>query len=181
MLATAPADLPAPVLARLGRYQVAEPADFVASIRTGYPALARGVTTLDLDGDGRPDFAVFAVDRSTREFRFVLAVSRPDGGYDFPQDRHYRGAFDKYGGIVYAAVEAKAPGDDAWADKLYSRLPPDSPERAAFKRVPAIALWRSIGLDPYNRPDDFAASSLDYCRDVFYYLDGKPRTWMVCQ
>lgn len=183
--ATSPG-LPPAVQAALGRYRIAEPEDFVASIRklaAAHPErlLTRGLVTEDLNGDGLPDYALLCVDRRTREFRFLFAVSGAGGNYGFVERRHYRGAFPQYGGIVYTAMETKLAGDDSWADKLYSHLAPGSPERAAFAAVPALALWRSVGLDPYGRADDFDASTLGYCRDVYYYPGGKLATLMVCQ
>ncbi|MDB5101951.1 MAG: hypothetical protein JWM80_6372 [Cyanobacteria bacterium RYN_339] len=176
--------LPAAVTAELGHFQPAQPEDFTAAIRThaaAHPSLqmTRGLIAEDLNGDGKPDYAVLAVDRKTREFRFVFAVSAGDG-YAIKETRKYRGAFEQKGGIVYTVLGFKPAGQDLWASRLYSPLAAGTPERAAFVAAPALALWRSIGLDPYGRPDDYEVETLSYCSDVYYWVGGQPRAFMVC-
>jgi hypothetical protein len=183
--AAATPDLPPALVAELGRYRVAQPADFIATVRAHaarHPEedALRGLIAEDFNGDGTPDYAVLAVDRKTREFRFVLAISNGNG-YSFPQRRHYRGAFEQRGGIVYTAIALKPAGAHTWSDKLYSPLANNAAEREAYQQLPALALWRSVGIDPYGRPDDYEVSSLAYCREVFYYPGGKAKDFMVCQ
>jgi hypothetical protein len=176
--------LPAAVAAELGRFQVVEPADFIASIRAhaaAHPDLQelRGMVAEDLNGDGKPEYAVLAVDRKTREFRFVFAVSAGEG-YAIKESRKYRGAFEQKGGIVYTVLGFKPKGVDLWADRLYSPLAAGTPERAAYVAAPALAVWRSIGLDPYGRPDDYEVDTLSYCQDVYYWIGSQPRSFLVC-
>jgi hypothetical protein len=178
--------LPPDVQAALGTYRIATPADFIETVRVYAAAhpqedCLRGLVTADFNGDGKPDYGIIGVEPNTREFKILFAVSQPDGSYAFPERRHYRGAFTQRGGIVYVALGLKPADDDRWADKLYSKLGPTSPQRAAYHGVPALAIWRSVGLDPYGRPDDYEASSLSYCRDVSYYVDGGLHSFMVCQ
>lgn len=176
--------LPAAVTAELGHFQVAEPQDFIASIRTYAAAhpdqqATRGLIAEDLNGDGKPDYAVLAVDRKTREFRFVFALSQGET-YVIKEHRKYRGAFEQKGGIVYTVLGFKPKGVDTWADRLYSPLAAGTPDRAAYVAAPALAVWRSIGLDPYGRPDDYEVETLGYCQDVYYWVGGQPRTFMGC-
>jgi hypothetical protein len=180
------APLPVDVQAALGTYRIATGADFIETVRVYAAAhpdedCLRGLITFDFNGDGKPDYGIIGVEPNTREFKFLFAVSQPDGSYTFLERRHYRGAFSQRGGIVYASMGFKPAGSEQWADKLYSKLAPNSAERQAYRNAPALAIWRSVGLDPYGRPDDYEASSLAYCRDVSYFVDGRLQSFMVCQ
>jgi hypothetical protein len=106
-------------------------------------------------------------------------VSQGDG-YAIKETRKYRGAFEQKGGIVYVVLGFKPAGRDLWADRLYSPLLSGSADRAAYIAAPALAVWRSIGLDPYGRPDDYEVPTLSYCSDVYYWVGGQPRTFLGC-
>jgi hypothetical protein len=172
------------VAAEVGRFQLVEPVDFIASIKAQAAAHPdqqelRGVVAEDLNGDGKPEYAVLCVDRKTRDFRFIFAESAGDA-YVIKETRKYRGAFEQKGGIVYTVLGFKPKGVDLWADRLYSPLAAGTAERAAYVAAPALAVWRSIGLDPYGRPDDYEVDTLSYCQDVYYWVGGQPRTFLVC-
>ena len=185
-LAAPPSTLPPAIQAERGAFHPAEPADYIATVRNfaaAHPAddLLRGVVALDLNGDGVADYGVLAVDRTTRDFRFLLAVSRADGTYAFSVRHTYRGAFPQRGGIVYTCMQAKPAGSALWADKHFSKLAPNTPARAAYEAGPALGLWKSLGEDPYHRPDDYEASSLSFCRDVYFGPGGKLQSILVCE
>jgi hypothetical protein len=179
--------LPAPVAAteRLENYRLAQEKDFVASIRQyerqSNKKLTCSIFTADFNDDGLKEYALLLVNTKTSEFRFELLLNRGTGEAPFGTVavRNFKVVTNPDGGVIYTAMRLKQAKEVGPASRSSFPLKPGSQEREKFVNSPAIELWRT----PSNSdgvPKDLNLSTLAYCSDVFYFVDGKLETITVC-
>jgi hypothetical protein len=70
----------------------------------------------------------------------------------------------------------KPPKSPSSALREYFPLKPGTIERKIFEAKPAIELWRAIATDLAGVPQNLEVSSLAYCSDIFYFIDGVETT-----
>jgi hypothetical protein len=73
----------------------------------------------------------------------------------------------------------KPPKSPSSALREYFPLKPGTIERKIFEAKPAIELWRAIATDLAGVPQNLEVSTLAYCSDIFYFVDGF-KTTEVC-
>ncbi|WP_017717536.1 hypothetical protein [Kamptonema formosum] len=179
--------LPAPVAAtdRLENYRLAQEKDFVASIRQyerqSNKKLTCSIFTADFNGDGLKEYALLLVNSKTSEFRFELLLNRGTGETPFGTVavRNFKIVTNPNQDFIYTAMTFKPAKELGPASRSYFPLKPGTPEREKFVASPAIELWRS----PTNSdgvPKDLNLSTIAYCSDVFYFVNGKLETVSVC-
>jgi hypothetical protein len=180
-------ELPAPVAEnkRLENYRLAQEKDFVASIRQyerqSNKKLTCSIFTADFNGDGLKEYALLLVNKKTSEFRFELLLNRGTGDAPFGTVavRNFKVVTNPDGGFIYTAMTFKPAKELGPASRSNFPLKPGTPERQKFVATPAIELWRA----PTNSdgvPKDLNLSTLAYCSDIFYFVDGKLETVNVC-
>lgn len=165
-------------------YRLAQEADFVPSIRD-YDGQTEGnftcsIFTADFNNDGAKEYALLLVDPKTSTFRFELLVNRGTGTFGSAVVRPFKPATKAEEGIVYTSMNFKPAGESGPAQRDYFPLKPGTPERKNFEAQPAIILWRALDTTENGVPKNLELSTLAYCSDIFYFVDGKLETISVC-
>lgn len=180
-----PETLPNAIATATDDYRLAQPADFVASIRHYEQDYSEEPFTCnlikqDFNRDGLPDYALLLVHRKTGAGRFQLLLSQGNGQFSSAVSRDYSYVAHPEGGTVYVAMFFKAAGEQGPALRSYFPLEPETPERRAFIERPALELWKPIPGESENQPMDLEVDTLAYCSDVFYVLDRNLEKTTVC-
>lgn len=177
-------EIPEPLKKELEDYRLAQEEDFVASIREYAPETKEQLTcsifTADFNADNMKDYAVLAVDTKTSDFRFELLLNRGNGDFGTAVVRTYKRSTESEQGIVYTTMTFKPPGESGPAQRDNFPLKPGTPERESFLAKPAIELWRALPTTPDRLPQDLNISTLAYCSEIFYFVNGKLQTTSVC-
>lgn len=177
--------VPSPLKAKLGEYRLAQPSDFVSSIRdyereNPRKKLTCSIFTADFNQDSLPDYALLLVNSKTRRFRFVLAINQGNGKFEPAVLNDFNRLANSERGIVYTSMMFKPSGSLGSAKREYSPLKYGTSDEQIFKAKPAIELWKAIATNSAGVPQDLNVSTLAYCSDVFYFVDGQLKNFSVC-
>lgn len=166
-------------------YRLAQESDFVPAIRNFDPDytvnedFTCSIFTDDFTGDGSPDYALLLVNEATADFRAMIAVNEGNGTFSPLVLKEYQRVTEPSEGVIYTSLSYKPAGEEGLALRDYARLEPA--QREAYVSRPAIALWRSIIQDEEGRPEDVTElSTLAYCSDAYYFVEGNLQTFQVC-
>lgn len=178
-------EVPSSIKAKLGEYRLAQPSDFVAAIRTYQQENPRrkltcSIFTVDFNEDGLKDYALLLVNPKTRDFRFAIAMNRDNGKFEPAVVKNFHRLANSDGGIVYTSMIFKPSGALGAAKREYSPLKYGTTDQEIFKAKPAIEVWKAIATTPGGVPQDLNVSTLAYCSDVFYFVDGQLKNFSVC-
>lgn len=128
--------------------------------------------------DNLKDYSLLLVaqDNTTH---FTILLNQGDGSFPV-ETKTFKSITNPEVGVIYTSMifkPAKSPGP---ALREYFPLKPETPERKIFEAKPAIELWRAIATDLAGVPQKLEVSSLAYCSDIFYFIDGELKTTEVC-
>ncbi|MBD1928388.1 hypothetical protein H6F74_19355 [Trichocoleus sp. FACHB-90] len=176
-------EVPQPVKASLGEFRLAQEADFIPAIRqfqasgNSKQKLTCSIFSADFNQDGLKDYAMLLVSEELGDFRFQMSLNQGDGKFqrDFVKD--YKRITKPEAGVIYTSMDFKPAGEKGLAARDYSPLKPGSPEQKTYVEKPAIELWKGSQTDA--PPKQLDISSLGYCSEALYFVDGK-KTFVVC-
>lgn len=177
-------EVPSAIAAKLGDYRLAQPSDFVASI-SAYQRenprrkLTCSIFTADFNEDGLKDYVLLLVNPKTRNFRFVMAINRDNGKFEPAVLKDFH-PLPNSEGIIYTSMIFKPSGSLGAAKREYSPLKYGTTDEQIFKAKPAVELWKALSTNTAGVPQDLNVSTLAYCSDVFYFVDGQLKTFGVC-
>lgn len=178
-------EIPASLKATLGEYRLAKESDFVASIRA-YERENPGqrttcsIFTADFNEDRQEDYALLLVNPKNNNFRFLIAINQSSGKFDPAVVKDFIHLPESSEGIIYTAISFKPSGELGPAAREYSPLKYGTSEQQIFKAKPAIELWKALPTDSAGVPQYLEIGTLAYCSNAFYFVDGKLKTFGVC-
>jgi hypothetical protein len=177
-------EIPAELKAKLGKYQLAQKSDFVASIRAYEQENPRdkvtcSIFTTDFNEDNLKDYSLLLVAQDNTTFHFTILLNQGNGSFTPVETKTFKSITSPEDGIIYTSMSFKPPKTPGVALREYFPLKPGTPERKIFEAQPAIELWRAINTDLAGVPQDLEVSTLAYCSDIFYFVDGV-KTIGVC-
>lgn len=176
--------LPEALKEKTENYRLAQEADFVPSIREYDEQTERNFTcsifTADFNNDGAKEYALLLVDPKTSNFRFELLVNRGTGKFGTAVVKTFQPATKLEEGVVYTSMNFKPAGESGPAQRDYFPLKAGTPERKSFEAQPAIELWRALDPTENGLPKNLEVSTLAYCSDIFYFVNGKLERTSVC-
>ncbi len=163
-------------------YRLADESDFVSSIRdfnqNATEDLTCSIFTADFDEDKDRDYALLLVDDKTSSFRVQLALNQGNGTFKPLVLKEFEPLADTEAGSVYISLNFKRPGSEGLANREYSPLTDTA--RNVYLSKPAIDHWRAIQMDEQGKPTSLDVSSLGYCSDAYYYVNGNLVMFTVC-
>ena len=177
--------LPELLQTRLNGYQIAQKSDFVRSIY-GYDQekpttdLTCSVFELDLNQDQLNDYVLLLVAEDKSHFRFLILLNQDKGEFSEVIVKDYQSVSQASEGIVYTSMIYKLPGELGITQRAYSPIKPNTPEGQTFIASSAIELWDAVKDNETNLPLDLELSTLAYCSQIFYWVEGKIETVTVC-
>ncbi len=190
-------DLPPELDETLDGYRLAQPEDFIATLRDwenqpngeeftmryGNQPLTCSVIAADLEGDRHLDYALIVVNeqRQTSQFRLVLnRGDRPEivATRDFPTPP------EPADGLVYTAMFLKLPHLPGPANRNGFPLTEGSSERSHFISIAAVELWTAPIVSPLQPPaaltsEMFRPDALGERSEVFYLERGELQVLQV--
>ncbi|MFE1745232.1 hypothetical protein [Coleofasciculus sp. H7-2] len=178
-------EIPAALKASLGEYRLAKASDFVASIRA-YERENPGQRTTcsifsaDFNEDRQKDYALLLVNPKNNNFRFLIAINQTSGQFDPAVVKDFIHLPESSEGIIYTAISFKPSGELGSAAREYSPLKYGTSEQQIFKAKAAIELWKALPTDSAGVPQYLEIGTLAYCSNAFYFVDGKLKTFGVC-
>jgi hypothetical protein len=176
--------LPRSVEVSIEDYRLVQRSDFIPAIQNFKRASSTevftcGIFTADFDGDGDRDYALLLVNDETKQFRAQFSLNQGNDTFEPMVLRTYSAMPTvAQGEVVYTSMSFKPKGEAGLALRDYSPL--QSRDREVYTERPAIALWRAILTDDQGLPADFEISTLAYCSDAYYFINGKLETFSVC-
>lgn len=178
-------EVPSSIKIKLRDYRLAQPSDFVASIRASerenpHKKLTCSIFTADFNQDGLPDYALLLVNPKTQNFRFVMAINQGNGKFEPAVLKDFHPLANSDQGIIYTSMLFKPSGSLGAAKREYSPLKYGTSDEQIFKAQTAIELWKPLSLNPTGMPQDLNVSTLAYCSDIFYFVDRQLKTFGVC-
>lgn len=177
-------EVPQPVKATLGEHRLAKESDFVPSIRnfksseTPNQKFTCSIFSADFNQDGLKDYAMLLVAEETADFRFQIALNQGNGKFERSLVKDYRRTTKPEEGVIYTSMDFKPAGEKGLANRKYSPLKAESAEEKTYISTPAIELWKVSKTD--EPPKQLDVDSLAYCSEALYFLDGKQKTFAVC-
>lgn len=178
-------EVPSPLKTKLGDYRLAQPADFVASIRAyerenPRKKLTCSIYTTDFNQHGLPDYALLLVNPKTKNFRFVIAINQGNGKFEPAVLKDFNSLSNSTQGSIYTSMIFKPSGALGAAKREYSPLKYGTSDEQIFKAQSAIELWKPLSPNPVGIPQNLNVSTLAYCSDVFYFVNGQLKSFGVC-
>ncbi|MBD2740781.1 hypothetical protein [Coleofasciculus sp. FACHB-1120] len=178
-------EIPPSLKASLSEYRLAQESDFVASIRA-YERENPGqrttcsIFTADFNEDRQKDYALLLVNPKNNNFRFFIAINQRNGQFNPAVVKDFSHLPESSEGIIYTAISFKPPGELGPAAREYSPLKYGTSEQQIFKAKPAIELWKALPTDSAGVAQYLEIGTLAYCSNAFYFVDGKLKTFGVC-
>jgi hypothetical protein len=170
----------------LGDYRLAQQSDFVASIRklkldyNPKEKFTCSIFTADFNQDGLKDYAMLLVNKKTSNFRFQMALNKGKGKFNSAIVKDYKRITKPYEGVIYTSMSFKPAKSPGLALRDYSPLKQGTAERKQYEAKPAISLWKSPLQTKNGVPQNLDVSTLGYCSEAFYLVEGKQKTFVVC-
>ncbi|MFE1744975.1 hypothetical protein [Coleofasciculus sp. H7-2] len=177
-------EVPPPVKATLGEHRLANESDFVPSIRnfksseTPNKKFTCSIFSADFNQDGLKDYAMLLVAEETADFRFQVALNQGNEKFARSLVKDYKRTTKPEAGVIYTSMDFKPAGEKGLANRKYSPLKSESPEEKTYINTPAIELWKVSKTD--EPPKQLDVDSLAYCSEALYLVDGKQKTFAVC-
>ena len=169
----------------VGDYLVAQKSDFVESIRQlenddPTSPLTCGIFSADLNQDGQLDYALMLVHPQQKLGRFLIAIQQKNGEFKPAVQRDFLPLKNNQSGVLYSSMQLKPAGKLGAAARDYAPLKPGSLEQKTYQGQVAIERWKAIALDEAGLPQGLEASTLGYCSEAFYGMEGELQTFTVC-
>lgn len=178
-------DLPPAVEATFGEFRLAQASDFLTVIQEFDPdymdqEFTCSVFTADFNEDSAKDYALLLVSEEGVGFRAQFALNQGNGEFTPLILNDYELRTESPEGIVYTSMDFKPAGSEGLAAREYSPLQQGTPERQTYIATPAIGLWKTIVPEDEAISTDVDISSLGYCSEAFYLVEGEVKTFTVC-
>lgn len=177
-------EVPQAVKASLGEFRLAQESDFVSAIRSfksgekPNQTFTCSIFSADFNQDGAKDYAMLLVSEELGDFRFQTSLNQGNGKFERTQVKDYKKATKPNEGVIYTSMDFKPAGERGLADRKYNPLKPGSAEEKTYISTPAIELWKVTQTG--EPPKELTVDSLAYCSEALYFVDGKQKTFDVC-
>lgn len=168
----------------LGSHRLAQPSDFVSTIRSYEDEdterkLTCSIFSYDFNQDNLLDYALLSVSPNKDQFRFMILLNQNNQDFEKAVIQEYK-SITKTSGIIYTSMNLKLGGESGLMERAYSPLKPNTQEGKIFKENPAIELWEAIKSNQDDVPQNIEISTLSYCSKAFYFDQNRFKTFVVC-
>jgi hypothetical protein len=177
-------ELPEAVTASIEGYRLAKESDFVPALRQYNESntdrdFTCSVFTADFDEDRDRDYALLLIEEETSNFQLRFALNSGNGTFRSLVLKEFERVTEPDEGVVYTSINYKPPGEPGLTQREYNPL--NETRSNLYVSQPAISAWRAIDTNAEGLPNTVEEiSSLAYCSDAYYYVEGNLEAFTVC-